>query len=63
MARHTWATLICLSNGISIETLSRMMGHRNISTTQIYAEATNQKIDEDMSLLEERIENKYSFLW
>ncbi|KAA6330915.1 Tyrosine recombinase XerC, partial [termite gut metagenome] len=35
----------------------------NISTTQIYAEATNQKIDEDMSLLEERIENKYSFLW
>ncbi|KAA6318262.1 Tyrosine recombinase XerC [termite gut metagenome] len=63
MARHTWATLICLSNGISIETLSRMMGHRNISTTQIYAEATNQKIDEDMGLLEERIENKYSFLW
>ncbi|KAA6310143.1 Tyrosine recombinase XerC, partial [termite gut metagenome] len=61
MARHTWATLICLSNGISIEILSRMMGHRNISTTQIYAEATNQKIDEDMGLLEERIENKYSF--
>ncbi|KAA6306813.1 Tyrosine recombinase XerC [termite gut metagenome] len=61
MARHTWATLICLSNRISIEILSRMMGHRNINTTQIYAEATNQKIDEDMGLLEERIENKGHF--
>lgn len=59
MARHTWATQICLSNGLSIETLSRTMGHQDISTTQIYAKITTQKIDEDMQALEKRLENKY----
>jgi len=38
-ARHSWATTICLSNGVPIETLSRTMGHRSIKTTQIYAGA------------------------
>jgi integrase len=60
-ARHTWATTICLSNGVPIETLSRTMGHRSIKTTQIYAEVTNMKMDEDMRLLETRIGNKYQF--
>jgi integrase len=60
MARHTWATLICLSNGVPIETLSRTMGHRDISTTQIYAKITNRKIGEDMERLEKRIAEKYS---
>ena len=59
MARHSWATTICLSNGVPIETLSRTMGHRSIKTTQIYAEVTNMKMDEDMKLLETRIGNKY----
>lgn len=58
-ARHTWATQICLSNGVSIETLSRTMGHQNISTTQIYAKITTQKIDEDMQALEKRLIGKY----
>jgi integrase len=58
-ARHSWATTICLSNGVPIETLSRTMGHRSIKTTQIYAEVTNMKMDEDMKLLESRIGNKY----
>ncbi|NDV94518.1 site-specific integrase [Dysgonomonas sp. 521] len=57
--RHSWATTICLSNGIPIETLSRTMGHRSIKTTQIYAEVTNMKMDEDMKLLETRIGSKY----
>ena len=57
--RHSWATQICLTNGVSIETLSRTMGHRDISTTQIYAKITTQKIDEDMQALEKRIAGKY----
>ena len=59
MARHTWATQICLTNGVSIETLSRTMGHLNISTTQIYAKITTQKIAEDMQALEERLDGKW----
>jgi integrase len=60
-ARHSWVSTICLSNGVSIETLSRTMGHRSIKTTQIYAEVTNMKMDEDMKLLETRIGDKYQF--
>jgi hypothetical protein len=59
--RHSWATTICLSNGVPIETVSRTMGHRSIKTTQIYAEVTNMKMDEDMKLLETRIGEKYRF--
>ena len=59
--RHSWATTICLSNGVPIETVSRTMGHRSIKTTQIYAEVTNMKMDEDMKLLETRIGGKYQF--
>jgi len=44
MARHTFATTICLSNGISMETLSKMLGHSNIGTTQIYGKITDHKI-------------------
>jgi site-specific recombinase XerD len=59
MSRHSFATSICLSQGIPIETLSQMLGHRNIKTTQIYAEVTGAKIEEDMKKLSQRIENEY----
>jgi site-specific recombinase XerD len=59
MSRHTFATSVCLSQGVPIETLSRMMGHRNIRTTQIYAEITGSKIEEDMRELSGKIENQY----
>jgi site-specific recombinase XerD len=59
MGRHTYSTTVCLSNGVPIETLSRMLGHSSIYTTQIYAEVTRIKISEDMSKLEKRIEGKY----
>lgn len=52
-ARHTFGTLL-LSEGISIESIARMMGHTNISSTQIYAKITDQKISEDMDRLIER---------
>ena len=60
MARHTFATLICLSNGVSMEALSKMMGHSSIQSTQIYAEITGQKIGKDMKKLAARIEGKYA---
>jgi integrase len=59
MARHTYSTTVCLSNGVPIETLSRMLGHSSIYTTQIYAEVTRIKINEDMTRLEKRIDGKY----
>lgn len=59
LARHSFATSVCLSQGVPIETLSQMMGHQDIATTQIYAEITRTKINEDMSKLAETIQGKY----
>jgi integrase len=61
VARHTYASEITLSQGIPIETVSRMLGHSEIKTTQIYAKITDDKIDEDMRRLEERINGKFKF--
>ena len=58
-ARHTFATETCLSQGVPIETVSRMMGHKKLSTTQIYAKVTHNKIDEDMEALSVKINGKY----
>lgn len=60
MARHTFATLICLQNGVPIETIRLAMGHRYLYTTQQYAKVTIEKIDHDISILEERIKGKYT---
>jgi len=59
MGRHTFATTVCLSHGVPIETVSRILGHSSISTTQIYAEITRTKLNEDMTNLEKRINGKY----
>jgi integrase len=48
MARHTFATLICLSNGISMKTLSKLMGHTSMRTTKNYGEITNQRVGAEM---------------
>lgn len=47
LARHTFATM-SLSKGVPIESVSKMLGHTNIKTTQIYARITNKKIEQDM---------------
>lgn len=55
LARHTFATTTTLSKGVPIETVSKMLGHTNIETTQIYARITNDKIRKDMSSLEDKL--------
>ena len=51
LARHTFATTITLSNGVPLETVSKMLGHSNISMTQRYAKISGYKIKEDMKKL------------
>ena len=48
LARHTFATTTTLSKGVPIETVSKMLGHTNIETTQIYARITNSKIGSEI---------------
>ena len=60
MARHTFATTVTLSNGVPIESVAKMLGHRNIRTTQIYAKIIKDKLAEDMSKLATRICGDYS---
>jgi site-specific recombinase XerD len=51
MSRHTFATTTTLAKGVPIETVSKMLGHTNIKTTQIYARITDNKISHDMAVL------------
>jgi len=55
VARHTNATTVLLSNGVPIETVSRLLGHTNIKTTQLYAKITAQKISQDMETLSHKL--------
>jgi site-specific recombinase XerD len=50
-ARHTFATTVTLSNGVPIETVSKLLGHTKLSTTQIYAKVLHKKVGEDMQNL------------
>lgn len=55
MARHTFATTVTLTNGVPIETVSNMLGHTKITTTQIYAKVLENKVSSDMDQLEQKL--------
>ena len=55
IARHTFATTVTLTNGVSIESVSKMLGHRSIKTTQHYAKILDSKVSDDMKLLRAKL--------
>lgn len=60
VARHTYATEITLSHGVPLETVSKMLGHSRIGTTQLYAKVTDNKIDTDTKALDKKIAERFS---
>jgi site-specific recombinase XerD len=54
IARHTFATTVTLSNGVPIESVSKMLGHKKLATTQIYAKVLEHKVSEDMQKLKQK---------
>ena len=58
LARHTFATTVTLSNGVPIESVSKMLGHTSVRTTQHYAKVLDKKLSEDMQGLKLRLEKR-----
>ncbi|MEQ8682520.1 MAG: site-specific integrase, partial [Cyclobacteriaceae bacterium] len=58
LARHTFATTVTLCNGVPLETVSKMLGHSKITTTQVYAKVVEKKVSEDMQMLKMKLESK-----
>jgi len=62
LARHTFATTVALTNGVPIETVSKILGHKKLSTTQIYAKVIERKVSEDMDILQQKIDNNFGLI-
>lgn len=60
LARHTFATTVTLSNGVPIETVGQLLGHKNLRTTQHYAKIIDRKVSEDMAALKEILADQNS---
>ncbi len=61
-SRHTFASEICLLNGVPIETISRLLGHTNVKTTQVYAKLSETTISRDMRTLSEKLNQMGKFV-
>ena len=59
LSRHTFAVL-ALNYGMPIESVSKILGHTNITTTQIYAKVTNTKLEHDISMFENRVSGRFA---
>lgn len=59
LSRHTFATTVTLANGIPIESVSKMLGHQSLKTTQIYAKVIDQKLKRDMEILKGKFSKPY----
>lgn len=59
IARHTFATTVTLSNGVPIESVSKMLGHRSLKITQHYAKIIDKKLGEDMQLLKKKMQTEF----
>ena len=57
LARHTFATTVTLSNGVPIESVSKMLGHKSLRTTQHYAKILDRKVSDDMAILKSKLDN------
>lgn len=60
MARHTFDSLITLSSGVPLETVSQMLGHSDLRTTQIYAQVSSERIRQDMQRVQARIQDTFT---
>jgi site-specific recombinase XerD len=60
VARHTFATTITLTNGVPIESVSKMLGHKKLQTTQHYAKILDKKVSSDMQSLKQKLSNFYT---
>jgi site-specific recombinase XerD len=58
LARHTFATTVTLTNGVPLETVSKMLGHISIRTTQIYAKVIESKVSQDMHSLRAKLDQR-----
>jgi site-specific recombinase XerD len=57
IAQHTFATTVTLTNDVTIESVNKMLGHKNLRTTQHYAKVLDRKVSEDIM----RLKNKFKF--
>lgn len=62
VSRHTFASEVCLLNGVPIETISRLLGHTNVKTTQIYARISDTAINRDMAALSQKLNQMEKFV-
>jgi site-specific recombinase XerD len=63
VARHSFATTLTMTNGVPMETVSKMLGHKNIKSTQHYARIVDQKVGDDMKLLAAKLKGNRSIVF